>query len=171
MGILNELLARVRSVNDGLQSGSLVRGALLSHPDDILDLQREQLFEGKRPDGEDIRPYYSEDLKPGGYFHSVESAKRYADWKLNGISYPYSARGRNADAPNLYINGRFHDEIGVQFGGDSVGIVPATGYAQNIMAKYGLDSFGLSPERWNEIFENRGAYRELMDGIKQLLYE
>ena len=135
MGILNDLLARVTDVDNGLQTGELVRNAVISHPDDILELQKEQLFEGKRPDGEDIRPYYSEDLRPSGYFYSVESAKHYADWKLNEISYPYSAKNRNPDAPNLYINGRFHDELDVQFDSDTVGIVPSTSYAQRIMAK------------------------------------
>ena len=170
MGILNDLLSRVQTVNDGLQTGALVRNVVVNYPDDILDLQREQLFEGKRPDGEDIRPYYSEDLKPSGYFYTVDSAGRYAAWKQSGINYPYAARNRNPDAPNLYINGRFHDEIGVQFGMDSVGIVPTTGYAQQIMTKYGIDTFGLMMSNWMVIFIERGAYNELMDQIKQQLY-
>ena len=170
MGILNDLLTRVENVYDGLQTGTLVRDAIINHPYDILDLQREQLFEGKRPDGNDIRPYYSEDLKPSGYFYSVESAGRYAAWKQNGINYPYSAGNRNPDAPNLYINGRFHDELGVEFGADAVGVVPTTGYAQKIMAKYGMDSFGLMMANWMNIFEERGALSELMALIKQQLY-
>lgn len=170
MGILNDLLTRVENVYDGLQTGTLVRDAIINHPYDILDLQREQLFEGKRPDGNDIRPYYSEDLKPSGYFYSVESAGRYAAWKQDGINYPYSARNRNPDAPNLYINGRFHDELGVEFGADAVGVVPTTGYAQKIMAKYGMDSFGLMMANWMNIFEERGALSELMALIKQQLY-
>lgn len=170
MGILNDLLTRVETVNDGLQTGATVRDVIILHPDDILELQRQQLFEGKRPDGEDIRPYYSEDLKPAGYFYSVESAERYAAWKKDGINYPYTANNRNPDAPNLYINGRFHDELGVQFGADAVGIVPTTGYAQKIMAKYGIDSFGLMMANWMAIFLEHGAYNELMDQIKQQLY-
>lgn len=169
MGILNDLRTRVMNVNDGLQTGTLVRNTVIRHPDDILDLQREQLFEGKRSDGQDMRPYYSEDLKPKGYFYTVESAGRYAAWKQSGINYPYNAN-RNPDAPNLYINGRFHDELGVQFATDTVTVLGTTGYAKQIVDKYGLESFGLMMSRWMIIFAERGALDELMNEIKQLLY-
>lgn len=169
MSILNGLLARVQAVKSGLDTGEFVRNALLGHGDDILELQKQQLFAGIASNGEDIRPYYSEDLKPSGYFYSVESAGRYAAWKQDGISYPYSA-SRNPDAPNLYINGRFHSELDVQFTTDTVGVVPATRYAEGIVAKYGLDTFGLTATNWNVIFSERGAYNELMEEIKALLY-
>lgn len=169
MDILTDLRARVRTVNDGLMTGTLIRDVVIAHPDDILELQRIQLFEGKAASGEDIRPYYSEDLKPNGYFYSVETAGRYADWKLTGINYPYTAN-RNPDAPNLYINGRFHDELGVQFLADSVGIVPLTPYAAGIVAKYGMNTFGLMAQKWSQLFYEFGAYNELMNFIKQRLY-
>ena len=169
MGILNDLRMRVQGVQDGLQTGEVVRNVLVRHGEEILDLQREQLFEGKASSGEDIRPYYSEDLKPKGYFHSVASAGRYAAWKQDGINYPYRAN-RNPDAPNLYINGRFHDELGVRFMADSMGIVPMTPYASQIMAKYGLRTFGLMAAKWKVLFEDKGAYRELLTEIKTRLY-
>ena len=169
MGILNDLLARVRTVNDGLQSGQMVRDVIVRHDDDILQLQKVQLFEGKSSSGEDIRPYYSEDLRPGGHFYSVESAGRYAAWKLDGIDYPYSAN-RNPDAPNLYINGKFHSELGVQFNPDTVEVIGITAYAKQIVAKYGIQTFGLMMQNWMLIFEDRGAYNELMQEIKNILY-
>lgn len=169
MGILNDLRTRVADVNDGLQTGVLVRNVVVNHPDDILELQKIQLFQGKASNGEDIRPYYSEDLKPSGFFYTVESAGRYAAWKKDGINYPYSAE-RNPDAPNLYINGRFHDELGVQFNADSVGVVGTTGYSQKIVAKYGIATFGLMMENWMVIFIQRGAYNELIKEIESRLY-
>lgn len=169
MGILNDLRLRVQNVNDGLQTGEIIRNAVIQHPDDILELQRIQLFSGLAANGEDIRPYYSEDLKPSGYFHSIESAGRYAAWKKDGINYPYTAK-RNPDAPNLYINGRFHDELGVQFAADTVGIVPTTPYAAGIVAKYGINTFGLMWSNWMIIFAERGAYDEIMQEIKSKLY-
>lgn len=169
MGILNDLRTRVQSVNDGLTTGELVRNVIVQHPDDIIEQQRIQLFEGKNANGEDIRPYYSEDLKPNGFFHSVDSAGRYADWKQSGINYPYTAK-RNPDAPNLYINGRFHDELGVQFLTDSVGIVPTTPYASGIVAKYGINTFGLMMQKWAAIFWDYGAYSELMNQLKSRIY-
>lgn len=162
-------MARVAVVKDGLQTGELVRNVVIQHPDDILDLQKQQLFSGLASNGQDIRPYYSEDLKPSGYFHSVESARRYADWKKTGINYPYSAQ-RNFDAPNLYINGRFHDELGVQFDAQAVGIVGTTAYSQKIIAKYGIQTFGLMMSNWMVVFIERGAYNELMNQLKQHLY-
>ena len=169
MGILNDLLARVESVNDGLQTGELVRNVVVQHPDDILDLQKMQLFQGLAANGQEIRPYYSEDLKPKGYFYTVESAKRYSAWKESGINYPYSAQ-RNPDAPNLYINGRFHDELGVQFDAQTVGIVGTTGYSKGIIGKYGIQTFGLMMANWMVIFIERGGYNELMQELKQRLY-
>lgn len=170
MGILNDLRSRVQQFNDGMETGVLVRDVLVNHGDDILDLQRIQLFEGKASNGQDIRPYYSEDLKPNGFFHSVQSAGRYAAWKLDGINYPYTARDRNPDAPNLFINGRFHDELGVEFLSDSVGIIPTTPYATGIVAKYGINTFGLMMQYWAELFKEYGAYNELMQRIKSTLY-
>lgn len=168
MSILTTLLTNVEAVQSGLQNGTIVREVVSGHPDDVLELQRIQLLEGKTPTGEDIRPYYSEDLKPEGHFHSVESAGRYAAWK-DGLSYPYSVE-RNPDAPNLYINGKFHSEIDVDFREDAAVIVPGTGYAEGIMLKYPR-AFGLSQESWNAIFSQRGALAELMETIKGIIYE
>lgn len=169
MGILNDLLARVESVNEGLQTGEIVRNVLVQHPDDILELQKMQLFQGLASNGQDIRPYYTEDLKPSGYFHSVESAKRYAAWKESGISYPYSVK-RNPNAPNLYIDGSFHDELDVQFDVQTLEIVGTTDYSRKIIEKYGVQTFGLMASNWSVIFNERGAYNELMDELKQRLY-
>lgn len=169
MGILNDLRTRVQTVNVGLQTGEYVRNAIVQHEADIMELQLQQLFSGLAANGKDIRPYYSEDLKPSGYFYTVESAGRYAAWKKDGITYPYTAN-RNPDAPNLYINGRFHSELGVEFGTETVGVIPTTPYAAGIVAKYGINTFGLMMENWMVVFVERGAYNELMEEIKARLY-
>lgn len=168
MGVLVDLRNRVQKVSDGMKSGELIRNVMVQHPDDIMEFQNIQLFQGLSSDGQDIRPYYSEDLKPSGYFYSVESAGRYAAWKRDGINYPYSVK-RNPDAPNLYITGKFHDELGVQFNADSVGIVGTTGYSKEIMAKYGMNTFGLMAANWFAIFVERGAYDELMNELRIIL--
>jgi hypothetical protein len=115
-----------------------------------------------------MHPFYSEDLKPNGYFKSKESAGRYAAWK-EGIDYPYTV-SRNHDAPNLYITGRFHDELGVKFNADSVEIVPKTSYAGSIMAKYGRNAFGLSMAKWNELFAERNIKDEIIQNFKKQIY-
>ena len=169
MSILSDLRTKVQRINDGLQTGEIVRNSIVLHGKDILELQQIQLLQGLTSSGEDIRPYYSEDLKPGGYFYSVQTAQNYADWKKNGINYPYSV-SRNPDAPNLYINGKFHDELGVQFLSDSVGVVGTTPYASAIVAKYGINTFGLMPTKWNSLFWDYGLYGEIMEEIKVQLY-
>lgn len=167
--ILTQLLSRVQSVNEGLNTGSIVRDVVINHEADILELQRQQLFEGKASNGEDIRPYYSEDLKPGGYFHSVDSAGRYSAWK-QGLTYPYKAGSRNPDAPNLYINGKFHSELGVEFGTDQMAVRGMTSYADGIVAKYGLQTFGLMAANWDALFAERGGLNELMQNLANILY-
>lgn len=169
MGILEDLRLRVQTVNDGITSGMMIRDVLGPRTGQIYALQLEQLFEGKASDGKDLRPFYSEDLKPGGYFHTKESAARYAQWKLTGISYPYQAQ-RNPDAPNLYINGRFHSELGVRILTNAVAVMPVTPYAARIVAKYGIRNFGLMWKNWNKVFIEFGAYNSLMNNLKQKLY-
>ena len=166
--ILENLQRRVENVLVGLQSGSLVRNVATKHTEDILELQKYQLLQGKAASGDDMRPYYTEDIQPGGYFKSVESAKKYAAWKET-INYPRNAK-RNSDAPNLYINGRFHSELAVQFGPAAMTIIGSTMYANNIIAKYGTNKFGLTRDNWNVIFRERGGYEELLNEIKKELY-
>lgn len=174
MGILEQLLARVTDVNNGLASGALVRNVVVDHESDILERQRQQLFEGKNANNEDLRPLYSEDLQPGGYFKTPESARRYADWKRQ-MSYPVQAQ-RNPDAPNLYVAGvpgagRFHSELTVAFGPEALTILGESAYSQRIIAKYGLDQFGISAGRWDDIFENCGALEELTNEIRKVLWQ
>lgn len=162
------MLTKAKGVLDGLQSGATIRDVVTKHKNDILDLQRLQLFQGQTSHENDFRPYYSEDLQPSGYFKSAESAKRYADWKQT-LSYPIQAE-RNPNAPNLYINGKFHSELDVNFGAAAVEIVGSTIYSKNIMAKYGRGNFGLTPENWNLIFSERGGKAQLLDEIKNQLF-
>ena len=166
---IDGLLRNVKALDSGLRDGALIREVLMRHGDDIVEQQRIQLMEGKRSDGTDIRPYYSEDIKPRGYFTTREAAGRYAAWKQT-LSYPYSVQ-RNSDAPNLYVTGVFHEDLGVDFGSDSVAIVPDTAYAANIMGKYGRGMFGLSWPKWGIIFDEKGAAEELMEKIKDTIWQ
>lgn len=162
------LLTNARAVQQGLMDGALLRTVLEPHGSDILEQQKIQLLEGKAADGTDMHPYYSEDLKPRGWFHSRQSASNYAAWKQT-LSYPFSVK-RNPDAPNLYITGVFHDDLGIVFNADSVGIIPDTMYASVIMSKYGKNAFGLCPEKWGVIFNEKGAKDELIEKIRKVLW-
>lgn len=149
---LEELGNRLIALKDVL--GGFVRTSLEENYDGIMDLQRHQLFAGKRADGSDIRPYYSEDLKEnGGYFKSAQSALAYARMKATSISYPIS-EPRQFDAPNLYITGKFHDELGIEFDDREMVIWGATPYADKIVEKYGIETFGLSDDNWDKLMPN-----------------
>lgn len=151
-----------------LKVESLIGEVLQHHEQDIMELQRVQLLEGHDNEGKDIHPFYTEDLKPQGYFKSRESAERYAAWK-ESLSYPYSVQ-RNTYAPNLYITGVFHNELAVRFNADSLVIAGGTAYANKIVAKYGLNTFGLSQEKWNVLFNERGAKDEIINLFKTKIY-
>ena len=146
-----------------------MRNVLERHEEDIVEQQRIQLLEGKTSSGEDIHPSYSEDIKPTGYFRTRDSAQRYAAWKQT-LSYPHQVQ-RNADTPNLYITGVFHNDLGVHFGTDVVAIMPDTAYAANIMGKYGSDMFGLNSDKWAVIFGELGAKDELIEEISKVLWQ
>lgn len=165
---LEGLYDRVVAVQERLADGSLIRDALEGHGEEIVERQRIQLLRGLSSDGEDLRPYYSEDLKPSGRFYSVETAGRYAALKQS-LTYPYQV-DRNPDAPNLYFNGRFHEDLGVQFDAETVAIVGQSGYSQGIISKYGVENFGLMTDYWTEIWRETGALDELLESLKTELY-
>lgn len=166
MNVIDELLDNVRNVNTMLQSEE-VRDVCSNHSEDILDMVRIQLLEGKAANGENLRPSYSEDLQPGGFFKSRESAKRYADWKLT-ISYPAQV-GRDPDTPNLYINGKFHSELDLKVGDSAMMVDGSTAYADRIMDKYGKQNFGLTDENCN-ILAKDYLYPTLIKKIKEMLH-
>lgn len=169
MKLISTILQRARECASYLGSGAAVIEQLSPMDGRILDLQSQQLLEGKRPDGSDIRPYYSEDPyfnEPGRFFHNPDA---YKAWKSTN---PESAAAwnnpkRKEDAPNLYINGRFHSELGCYFEADGILITGATAYAAGIVRKYGAGTFGLSMERWNGLMHE--VLPDIQRRIKQIM--
>lgn len=165
---LTTLIRNAEMLQSAMDRGIFLQVVLNDRREEIIASQREQLLEGKDSDGNDMRPYYSEDLKPQGWFHSKESAMHYALWKKTGISYPVDVQ-RNTDAPNLYINGMFHNDLEARAGSTSVGVYPKTSYAAGIMAKYGMNKFGLTSERWRKVLDD--CKDRIIQLMKQELYE
>ena len=165
---LSKMTEAAHQLDRQMQDGSLVRGVLRNHADDIMEQQHIQLMEGKGSDGNDLRPYYTEDVQPSGYFKTVASARNYMAWKET-LNYPYSVT-RNSNDPNLYINGRFYSEMEVRFEAETLGIYPTSGFASEIMAKYGLHRFGLSALRWQVMMEEKGVKDEIQNEMRKLLY-
>lgn len=169
MDVVANILERVEGVAAALASGELVRRHLEPLAAAIEDMQRRQLFAGKASSGDDIHPFYSEDLKPAGYFNSRESAARYVAWKDEFVHVPVTVAGRNPDAPNLYINGRFHDELAARFTSEGVEIYATSAYSRQIVDKYGRETFGLSAESWAQLFAAEGFVERLRTAIIEQL--
>lgn len=160
LGVLSDRLSQLSTELVGF-----MRESMKNEETNIIDLQRTQLLSGKRADGKDITPLYTED----SYFKSAESAQRYADWKAK-MTYPKKVE-RNPLAPNLYIagvknEGRFHSELGVEFREDEMEFVGTTAYSKKIMAKY-PDTFGLTDESFGTIKDS--VSQSLITKIKTYL--
>src|SRR5258708_7633887 len=69
----------------------------------LLEENKEQMYDGKLKTGGNITPSYLEDP----YFKSRESAQRYSDWKDRITPNPE----RESGVPNLFINGKFYDSL------------------------------------------------------------
>ena len=171
---MNEKLARMaqaaKDLGKKMNDGSLMREVLQGHDEEIMQEQHIQLLEGKDSDGDDLRPYYTEDLKPHGYFHSVQTASNYMAWK-ESLDYPYQVSRGNSNAPNLYINGRFYGEMEIKFDDEAMTVAPRTPYAAEIMNKYGLKRFGLSKIHWDKMMYERGVLNDIQKRVKEILYE
>lgn len=164
---LDRLLHNAITLDAALSGGDLLRRVLEPREDLIMSYQRQQLFEGKGSDGQDLRPYYTEDLAPGGYFKTKAQAEAYKVRKLN-MRYPYQAHDRNPEAPNLFINGKFHSEIGLYLTSSVIAIGPDTPYASEIVQKYGLERFGLTQEHWEAVMGE--ALPDIMQSVKETIY-
>ena len=104
---------------------------------EFIELNKEQLMEGKSSEGVNLRPYYSEDT----YFKSSIAAKRYIKWKQKITPNPK----RYSDAPNLYITGKFHAGFYALALGYDFEIDSRDNLTSKIKSKYN-HVFGLSPQ-------------------------
>lgn len=169
MGLTDKMEVMLTAFREFRDNKNAILADILSQrTDELLDRQRDQLASGLNSEGTDIVPPYSEDLKPGGYFHSSSAAERYAQWKQT-INVPvyYKQTQRNPDTPNLYVNGRFHSELTVDIT-DEVLFHGGTSYAENIVDKFGLMQFGLNEQSWRDFMEN-GVITEILGGLRTSL--
>lgn len=116
------ILKKLQSIDVSEAAARAVSGT----EDTYKTLLQDQLLHGKGADGQDLTPGYLEDP----YFKSPAAAKRYADWKK--LISPNV--GRNYNAPNLYINGQYHESINV--------IAEYSGIKSTSSAYFGIDIEG-----------------------------
>ena len=134
MCTINEMLERFRSFNPVEVAGSI----LAEKTDEVEDIIRGQLMDGKDSLGQLITPTYSQDP----FFKKEGAAQRYAQWKAD--LFPNSTKP--FDTPNLIITGEFHRSITVSIQGENVVYDSSIGLGADIMAKYGDTIIGLNDE-------------------------
>jgi len=127
---------------------------------EIVKRVKNQLWDGKKPDGSDITPSYLDDP----YFKTRKQAEGYANWKMK-ISRNSM---RNKYAPNLFINGYFYSTITVT-GTEKFEVVSTWG---EVGKKY-ADALGLSIEHGSEIIEGfiRPQFEEIVEDITGLKFK
>lgn len=142
---IDGLISTLQKVQDSIPDWT--RESLEANRGELMQIQHGQLMNGQASSGENLRPYYSEDP----YFISRAQMEWYRKWKWQITPSPY----RQYDVPNLYITGKFHGELDIYFTSDTVTIKGATPYAEGIVEKYGLESFGLTNENWQSVIQER----------------
>lgn len=132
--------------------------ALQESDERILSLNRQQLFDGKTSQGEDLFPTYFDDP----YFKTKEAAERYSNWKDKITPNPNRKKG----VPNLFIIGTFHNSIEVDVSNKGLSF-SASFLGDKIVRKYGGEVFGLSKDRRIEL--NRTTQPLFMSKIYKAL--
>jgi hypothetical protein len=99
MGTVSELREALMSLDIRKKVTELNK----SHSKEFLSANKDQMWDGQKPDGSDITPSYLNDP----YFKTRKQAEGYANWKMKLSRNPK----RNKYAPNLYINGYFYSTL------------------------------------------------------------
>lgn len=92
--------------------------------DEIVELQRQQMLEGRGVDGEYIRPFYSENP----FFKKPGAAERYALWKQKITPNA----NRPLDVPNLFVDGTFHDSLFATVGQGSFEVDTSASFGDSV---------------------------------------
>ena len=151
MDRIKALADRARTAQDSMNRW--IRQSLEYNSGEVMERQYAQLAGGKASDGQDLRPYYSEDK----YFRTKAEMEWYRNWKRTVNPWVQPDRPRNPDAPNLFINGKFWSELDTFFTDEAMTIDGRTSYAKDIVNKYGLSSFGL--DAYNRAFMSDNVVR------------
>ena len=116
MSTVKEILDRLRS----LDIHRAVKTTLGEGRELMLDLNRDQLMQGKRSDGSDITPEYT-------YFTRLRKMEQ----------------GANPDVVSLYDTGDFQREMYLDVGNDTLEIDSMDDKSSELKDKYGEGIFGL----------------------------
>lgn len=121
--------------------------SIIQVKDELLTLNKEQMYDGKRADGQDIAPSYFNDP----YFKQPGAGQRYSAWKDKITPNPK----RSSGTPNLFINGTYYDTITITVLKDRIEY--NSNFEQGALEqKYGPKIYSLGGEyrqRWIEFLQ------------------
>lgn len=134
---INNLIKKLNAFE--LFMSNIVKSVISENRDDIVQQIRDQLWNGKNGDDENISPSYSED----NFFKTREAAVKYVKWKTK---ITHNSK-RDPDSPNLYINGKFHKSLYADVRDHDMEIKSNWSEGENkIIPKYGKNTFALQDE-------------------------
>lgn len=110
--------------------------SIIENNEKVIDSIQNQLWDGKKGDGQNITPSYLDDP----FFETRKQAEGYRNWK-NLIT---KNSDRDPDTPNLFINGYFYNTLFVDSGSFEVG---SNSFGNPIIEKYGNDTFSIDAKR------------------------
>lgn len=157
MATLQEIITRFEELDSQLEQ--IIVDVLTDEKQHILDLNREQLYDGKNSEGIDLSPTYYEDP----YFKSLEQAVGYSDWKDKITPNPRRTQG----VANLFINGFFYKSIDVTINKDGLRFNSSFDDENEISNKYGGNIFGLDDENKEDL--NETANPSMISKIRDFL--
>lgn len=108
----------------------------------VLAIQ-EQLYTGRNGTGAYLKPTYDEDPFFNEEGHWKGKSAQYKAWKQKitppqaDFILPLGLTARPDSVPNLYISGRFYEEITAQMSGNVLMTDPGGGCGPDIVSKYG----------------------------------
>ena len=143
---------------DKVNEPDAVVSVLKSRSPELLNLNREQLLEGKGRDGNDLTPSYLDDP----FFKTQEAARRYSAWK--DLITPNSKR--TPGTPNLIIDGSWvHNVLKVGIDASKLTFTIDSPIGEKIFQKYGQRVAGLNDEKKGEL--KKVTAPELATAIKR----
>lgn len=156
----------IRAIEDKISSLRMFRETFVAstfdemkkHESYLLDLNKDQMMAGQNAEGTDITPSYLNDP----YFKTKRQAVGYMNWKQRITA---DSR-RDAETPNLFIKGDFHNSIKINFDNDSMEFVSNTTLGRDVQHSH-PDVLGLNDKNQDMIIDNI-IYERLLTEINKI---
>lgn len=143
---------------EAFQADLAILQTMKEYEDDIGDLNKEQMYDGKTRLGTDITPsYYNDPYFKGDY----QRAAAYSDWKDKITPNPRRTKG----TPNLFINGYYYSSIVTKIVGDQIVYNSTWIEESDISAKF-KNIYGLGGT-YKSLFLNDYIWPSLSDKIQK----